>query len=433
PLAADLPAERREFMARDTGAAHVLDLTTDGLAAMERAGVERAGLDDLALPQGRSNDTAYILYTSGSTGLPKGVRVSHAALLNTLLGVGEEYDLTADDRTLMFASPAFDVSLSDIGLPLVFGATLCLATAEVIERPAALLDLVRDRGVTVADLTPTYLRLLDGALPDSVRILVTGGEAPLAGDVARYGSRLRYVNAYGPTENAITSTMGALPVAGLNGVLATGRPLPNTLVEIRDAAGALAAPGAVGEVWLGGLNLAEGYLNRPDLTAAAFIGEGDQRRYRTGDLGRWRGGHDGGLPVLEVLGRRDHQVKLNGIRIELGEIEAALETHPAVAQAVVALEAAPNGEPNDEPGRQSLWAFVRPQADGPREWLTQGWRETLAGRLPAYMIPAALLVVDAIPMTTSGKVDRVALRALLALSGRAGRRRSGRRPAPGAG
>ncbi|TWB71757.1 amino acid adenylation domain-containing protein, partial [Nitrospirillum amazonense] len=416
PLAADLPAERQEFMARDGGAAHILDLTTDGLAALERA-----AQDDIALPQGRSNDIAYILYTSGSTGLPKGVRVSHAALLNTLLGVGEDYGLTADDRTLMFASPAFDVSLSDIGLPLMFGATLCLATAEVIERPAALLDLIRDRGVTVADLTPTYLRLLDGALPDSVRILVTGGEAPLAGDVARYGNRQRYVNAYGPTENAITSTMGDLPVAGLDGVLATGRPLPNTLVEIRDAAGALAAPGAVGEIWLGGLNLAEGYLNRPDLTAAAFIGEGEQRRYRTGDLGRWRGGHDGGLPVLEVLGRRDHQVKLNGIRMELGEIEAALEAHPAVAQAVVVLEAAPGGEPSGEPagepGRKSLWAFVRPQAGGSREWLARGWREILADRLPAYMIPAALLVVDAIPMTTSGKIDRAALRALLALSG----------------
>ncbi|MEA1673116.1 non-ribosomal peptide synthetase, partial [Nitrospirillum sp. BR 11163] len=408
PLAADLPADRRDFMARDAGAALVLDLTGDGLATLERA-----GQDGIPLPRGRTGDTAYILYTSGSTGLPKGVRVGHAALLNTLLGVGEGYGLTSNDRTLMFASPAFDVSLSDIGLPLVFGATLCLASTETIERPAALLDLIRDRGVTVADLTPTYLRLLDGALPDSVRILVTGGEAPLAGDVARYDGRLRYVNAYGPTENAITSTMGALPVAGLDGVLATGRPLPNTLVEIRDAAGALAAPGAVGEIWLGGLNLAEGYLNRPDLTAAAFIGEGVGRRYRTGDLGRWRGGHDGGLPVLEVLGRRDHQVKLNGIRIELGEIEAALEAHPAVAQAVVALEAASGGEP----GRKSLWAFVRPNEGASQDWLATGWRESLAGHLPAYMIPAALLVVDTIPVTTSGKVDRVALRALLALSG----------------
>ena len=186
--------------------------------------------------------------------------------------------------------------------------------------------------VTMADVTPTYLRLFDGAELPSLRILITGGESPFLEDVTTYARRHQYFNAYGPSENTITSTMGRLSPEEV-GRLSSGHPLPNTSVHICDAEGNLVPPGTLGEVWLGGVGLACGYVGRPELTAAAFVETKNGRRYRSGDQGRW-------LPngELEILGRIDDQIKLNGIRIELGEIEAVLNGHASVAQAVALLD-----------------------------------------------------------------------------------------------
>ena len=178
--------------------------------------------------------------------------------VNSVLGVGETIGLTRDDRTLMFASPSFDVSLSDIGLPLAFGAALCPVPYDVLSSPNRLRAFLAELHVTVADITPTYLRLFGGAELPSLRILITGGEAPFPADVHAYAARHRYFDAYGPTENTITCTMG-------------GRPLPNTSVQICDSDGNSIPPGVVGELWLGGANLARGYVGRPELTAAAFV------------------------------------------------------------------------------------------------------------------------------------------------------------------
>ncbi|WP_114858512.1 non-ribosomal peptide synthetase [Azospirillum brasilense] len=410
PLAADLPAERLAFIARDAGAALLLAL--DGVTMPEAlSALPLLRPEDLSAefrtahahrPQSatKPEDTAYILYTSGSTGRPKGTPVSHGAYVNMVLGAVETFGLTAEDRTLMFASPSFDVSLSDIGVPLAAGAALCAVPYEVLSAPARLITVLAEQRVTVADLTPTYLRLLDGAELPSLRILVTGGEAPMAADVRAYAGRLRYYNAYGPTENTITSAMGLLGAED-RGFLPVGRPLPNTSVHIRDAAGRPVPPGAVGEIWLGGANLARGYLNHPEQEAAAFIGTGAGRLYRTGDLGRWRA--DG---ELEVLGRIDDQVKLNGIRIELGEIEQALGSHPDVAQAVALVQGKAGAA-------QSLWAFVRPVPGKPVP-AEDSWRGWLADRLPTVMIPAGVIAVETVPVTASGKVDRAALQELIA-------------------
>ena len=410
PLAADLPAERLAFVAGDAGAALLLALdgaaVPEALSALPRLRPEDLSADFRTAHAHRPHistgpeDTAYILYTSGSTGRPKGTPVSHGSYVNMVLGAGEIFGLSAEDRTLMFASPSFDVSLSDIGVPLAAGAALCAVPYEVLSAPARLIAFLAEQRVTVADLTPTYLRLLDGAELPSLRILVTGGEAPLAADVRTYAGRLRYYNAYGPTENTITSTMGLLSAED-RGFLSVGRPLPNTSVHIRDAAGQPVPPGAVGEIWLGGANLARGYLNRPKQEAAAFIGTGIGRLYRSGDLGRWRAGGE-----LEVLGRIDDQVKLNGIRIELGEIEQALGGHPDIAQAVALVQ----GKAGTA---QSLWAFIRPVPGKPVP-AEESWRGWLAERLPAVMIPAGVIAVETVPVTASGKVDRAALQGLIA-------------------
>ncbi|MDG5493327.1 non-ribosomal peptide synthetase [Niveispirillum sp. BGYR6] len=408
PLTADLPADRLCFMAADAGAVAMLAL--DGIAPP--AGLDLPQIDTSEpAPDGRPavaggpDDAAYILYTSGSTGQPKGVVVSHGSYLNLLLGAVETYGLTAEDRCLGFAAPSFDVSLSDIGIPLAAGAALCPVPSDRIDQPAAVAALIREQRISVADLTPTYLRLLETDSLSGLRILVTGGEAPLPADVARLAGRVRYFNAYGPTENAITSTMGCLSAAQSDR-LDCGRPLPNTGVEIRDpVSGSRLPPGSTGEIWLAGAGLAQAYLNRPDLTEKAFVQTPEGRRYRTGDLGRWRG--DGGL---EVLGRIDQQVKLNGIRIELGEIEAAITRHPGIIQAVAAVE----GKAGE---RQSLWAFIHAASDAPLPD-SAGWRLFLGDILPAYMIPAAIQPVSAIPVTASGKVDRTALLAGLSMQER---------------
>jgi amino acid adenylation domain-containing protein/thioester reductase-like protein len=411
PLDSSLPPERLLFMARDAGVSLLIAL--DGIAvppALARNVPPALRPDEIDAefrrthahrpPVATGDDAAYIIYTSGSTGRPKGAQIGHAAYVNMVLGAGEMLGLTRDDRSLMFSSPSFDVSLSDMGLPLAFGAALCPVPYEVLSSPSHFRSLLTELNVTVADITPTYLRLFDGARLPSLRILVTGGEAPFAADVETYAGRHAYFNAYGPTENTITSTMGKLR-PGERGVPPCGRPLPNTSVHVCDAEGNPVPPGVTGELWLGGVGLARGYVGRPELTAAAFLETDGGRRYRSGDLARWRATGE-----IEILGRIDGQVKLNGIRVELGEIEYALASHADIAQAVAVVD-------GDAGTSHSLWAFVRP-APGKPAPAEASWRDYLAGRLPAYMIPSAVIAIPEIPLSNSGKVDKAALKALVA-------------------
>ena len=404
PLMASLPAERLAFMARDSDASLllVLDAITPppniDLPVVIDSPVE-PGPDHRTGIAGSGNDHAYILYTSGSTGQPKGVALRHAGYVNLVLGSVSGFGLTPDDRCLGFAAPSFDVSLSDVGIPLAAGAAFYPLLEETVSQPSRVAQILTRQQITLADLPPSYLRLLDDDCLSSLRILVTGGEAPLPSDVTRLAGKLAYYNAYGATEASITSTMGRLSPDQADG-LDCGHPLPNTGVEVRDAGtGRPVPPGAIGEIWLSGQGLANAYLKRPELTAQAFIQTDQGLRYRTGDLARWRGGGR-----LELLGRIDLQVKLNGIRIELGEIEAAIASHPAVSQAV-ALVAGNARE------RQTLWAFVVPASSAmPGQAELKGW---IGSRLPGYMVPAGLHTVPAIPMTPSGKIDREALLARL--------------------
>ena len=412
PLSMELPPERMSFMATDGGVSHLIVL--DGIAVPEE--LDRIVSDPLrpeelpepfrrqyskrAFSDGQPDDIAYILYTSGSTGKPKGTLIAHDSLVNMVLGAVGILEFQADDRSLLFASPSFDVSLSDIGVPLASGAAICPLPKNIIESPQRFLDFLQEMRITVADITPTYLGLLEGAkLPATLRVLVTGGEAPAPEDVKRYAHHLNYFNAYGPTENTITSTMGLLKVDERR-FLTAGRPLPNTSVTICNDEGYALAPGVTGEIWLGGVGISQGYLNRPELTAASFMESPHGRLYRTGDLGRWQA--DG---TLEIIGRIDDQVKMNGIRIELGEIEYALTAHPAISQTVVLLD-------EQQGGAKSLWGVVRLKPGEQMPEMAE-WKTFLMERLPSHMIPSGVISVLSIPLMVSGKVDRMALLDLL--------------------
>ena len=346
---------------------------------------------------GAPQDLAYIIYTSGTTGMPKGVLIQHDGLVNSALMTGEAFGFTSDDRISLAATPGFDASLWELGIGLLHGMALVPVSRSLRDDPWALSDWYKTTGVTVAFHSPSYLRIANDQPFESLRVLMTGGEAPSHEDARRYAGRLSFWNAYGPTETSILVCAERLsPDSDASRPLSAGRPLANTRISVRRATGEPAAPGTVGEIWLGGTGLARGYLNRPDLTAQQFVETTDGRFYRSGDLGRWT--EDG---RLELAGRIDHQVKLHGQRVELGEIEQALRSHAAVDEAVVLVEASAGDT-------KALRAFVRLRNSAPT--LSQDeWRSHLNDRLPAYMIPGSVTAIPSIPLTSAGKIDRDAL------------------------
>ncbi|HEX6909216.1 MAG TPA: condensation domain-containing protein, partial [Longimicrobium sp.] len=337
---------------------------------------------------------AHILYTSGSTGAPKGVMIRHGGVASLLSWLERRFPLAPGDRVLGGTSIAFDVHVAEVHHALASGATLVLA-----ENALALAELGPQTGIVQASMVPTAAGelLRAGALPGSVRRLNLGGE-PVPADLCRalYAAGVPQVhNFYGPTEDTTYSTHAHLPP---DGRVTVGRQVGGTRAYVLDAALRPVAVGVPGELYLAGDGTARGYLARPGMTAERFIpdphGPPGARMYTTGDRARWLA--DG---QIDVLGRSDFQVKVRGYRIELGEVESALRAHPQVANAA----AAGRGEASD----RRLVAWVVP-ADGHRPE-PAALAAFLAERLPEYMVPGAIGVVDAFPLTTSGKVDRNAL------------------------
>jgi len=355
--------------------------------------------------------TAYVLFTSGSTGRPKGVEVSHRSLVNLLRSMAGLYGMGPADRFLAVTTVSFDIAGLELFLPLITGGRVLLASRETTADGAALARALDERGATVLQGTPaTWRQLADSDWPGRPGLLrLCGGEAldrDLAGRLlALPGGPLW--NEYGPTETTIWSTVQRVERNEPAPALSVGRPIANTTVFLLGRDLCPAPLGGVGELCLGGAGVARGYLGRPELTAERFIpnpfaereGRSDQSRlYRTGDLARWLA--DG---RLEYLGRTDHQVKLRGFRVELGEIEAALRRDPAVRAAAVVLQR--KGE-----GTRLLAAIVPVSPDAAPD--PAALRESLRGALPEYMIPAAFTMLDALPLSPSGKVDRKALERL---------------------
>ncbi|PJN21420.1 non-ribosomal peptide synthetase [Kitasatospora sp. CB02891] len=345
---------------------------------------------------------AYVIYTSGSTGRPKGVVVSHAGVPGLVAAQTERLGVAPGSRVLQFASPSFDASFWDLCSALLSGAALVLAPAE------APLEALTDRRLDVTHVTlpPSALAALESA-ELTATTLVVAGEACPPELVARWAPGRRMINAYGPTETTVCATMSD-PLAPGSGVPPIGRPVAGFRAYVLDERLRLLPPGVAGELYVAGPGLARGYLNRPGLTAGRFVaspfGVGE-RMYRTGDVVRRRA--DG---ELEYVGRADDQVKVRGFRVELGEVEAALTEHPAVAQAAVLAQ--------DD--RLIGYAAARPDTAVRPAELAAYLRE----RLPDYLVPSAFVVLDALPVTPNGKLDRAALpapEAGPAVSGRAPR------------
>ncbi|HEX8317855.1 non-ribosomal peptide synthase/polyketide synthase [Longimicrobium sp.] len=345
---------------------------------------------------------AYVIYTSGSTGRPKGVMVEHRSLVNHTAWQAAAFGIGAGDTVLQRTSVSFDASVWELWTPLATGARMLLLSSAAAKDPGAIGRAVEEGGATVAQFVPTLLQAVLGALPAGgslpCRVLFCGGEPLSAALVAeaRAAGAGEVVNLYGPTEATIDSTSH---VCGVDGrAPAIGRPIANARTYVLDARGEPAPAGVAGELYVGGAGVSRGYLGRPGLTAEKFVPDpfsvdGGARMYRTGDLGRWR--VDG---TLEFLGRTDFQVKVRGFRIEPGEIEAALQGHDAVRDALVLAR-------EDAPGDRRLAAYYL--ADEPVA--VDALKSYLANRLPAYMVPAAYVWMEAYPLTPNGKVDRKAL------------------------
>ncbi|NUS16381.1 MAG: amino acid adenylation domain-containing protein, partial [Streptomyces sp.] len=359
---------------------------------------------------------AYAMYTSGSTGSPRAVLVEHDGAVNFVQSLQRLFALAPEDRMLQYASPGFDVSVFEIFCALLSGASLHMIGDDDRRSVAGLTRALAEGGITVAELPPALLELLDPDLVPALRLVSVGGE-PFSGRLTtRWSQGRRFVNGYGTTE----TTIGVIykECTGLwRSPPPIGRPVDNHQAYVLDDRMRPVPPGAVGELYVGGAGVARGYLGRPARTAECFVPDPFRpggRLYATGDLARWSADAD-----LVFLGRRDRQVKVRGQRVELGEIEAALAALPEVATAVVAdLDA-------------TLTAFLV-AADGHRPD-PDAVRSRLAERLPSYMVPGRLVEVEQVPITASGKVDLAALAARLPAAGGGPSPAAGARSAEGAG
>ncbi|MER5306132.1 amino acid adenylation domain-containing protein, partial [Streptomyces lasiicapitis] len=418
PVDPEYPAERIAYVLED--AQPVLVLTSEVVQAVVPvvdvparvvvdapevvAQLEALSAEPVSSVEVSPSHVAYVIYTSGSTGRPKGVAVPHRGVVNRLLWMQGVFGLGGADRVVQKTPFGFDVSVWEFFWPLITGAGLVVARPGGHRDAGYLAELIRREKVTVAHFVPSMLRVFlrepgVGAC-GGLRWVVCSGEA-LAGELRdQFFDVLAGVelhNLYGPTEASVDVTAWACD-AGEGPVVPIGRPVWNTRVYVLDAGLRPVPVGVAGELYLAGDQLARGYLGRPGLSAERFIacpfGAAGERMYRTGDVVRWRA--DGNL---EYLGRADDQVKLRGFRIELGEIEAALESHAAVAESAVLVR-------EDTPGDKRLVAYVVP---------TEGSMDTAALRahvsrvLPEYMVPSAMVVLEALPVTVNGKLDRRAL------------------------
>jgi aspartate racemase len=421
PLDPEYPAERLAYMMEDASAevliteppldkrypstgAKVIPPNRD-LSCLTVA--ESAGLQSHAQPE----DAAWIVYTSGSTGRPRGVVLTHAGMVNHHLAAIELYGITPNDRVLQFSSLSFDIAIEEMLPSWLAGATVVFRDPEMPLVPSEFVRWIERKKISVLDLPTAYWHeLVHGLakkrlhLPESLRLVIVGGEKASASALRSWSEisrgRVRWINTYGPSEATVIATSWE-PRPGeelSERDLPIGRPILNTRIHLLDRNLKPVAPGAIGELYIGGAGVARGYLNRPVQTAEKFItdpfsAEPGAILYKTGDMACYR--PDGNI---EFHGRTDHQVKIRGFRVELGEIEAALEGHPAVRECVAMVL-------GDEDKILAAW-IVPAQSECPT---AKELREFLANTLPDYMMPSVFHSVAAMPLTPNGKVDRRAL------------------------
>ena len=409
PMDPEYPRERLEHMLADSGVtllltqghlSNALPASNARTFCLDRDWPEVEGLDDSDLPTlGTPQNLAYLIYTSGSTGKPKGAGNSHAALINRLHWMQKQYQLTESDRVLQKTPFSFDVSVWEFFWPLLTGAALVVAEPGAHRDPLALRHVINAGEVSVLHFVPSMLQafVASGELEQcsSLKQVVCSGEALPYELQQQFRQRhtAKLHNLYGPTEAAIDVSYWACDEENERHIVPIGRPIDNLRLYILDAWLEPVPQGVAGELYIGGVGLARGYHARPGLTAERFVADpfgSGARLYRTGDLARWRA--DG---AIEYVGRIDHQVKIRGLRIELGEIEARLQAHPQVEEAVVVARDTPQGK--------QLVGYAVAGCDGDL------LRQALAEQLPDYMVPARILVLEAMPLSPNGKLDRKAL------------------------
>jgi non-ribosomal peptide synthetase-like protein len=406
PVDTQCPGDRAAFVFSDCGARIVVTcqalvdrvggfageivLVDEQAGEIERESSER--IETRTLP----NDLCYVIYTSGTTGRPKGVMVEHRSACHLVRAEGKIFGVQSGDRVFQGFSIAFDASVEEIWMAFFAGATLIVGTEEMVYSGAGLSKLLADAKVTVLSCIPTLLSMMSEDVP-SVRLLIVGGEvcpSELARRWCRVGRRM--LNTYGPTEGTVVATCGEL--AADRGVT-IGRPLANYRCYILDERMRPVKVGEIGQLHIGGVGVARGYVGRPELTAERFVVDpfcsSHGRLYRTGDLGRWN--EDG---EIEFVGRADMQVKLRGYRIELSEIDAVLLQCPMVAAAASVVR-------EDESGVGRIVAYLVPREG--RAIDEEVIREEVRHLLPPHMIPSLLEPIDRLPMLSSGKVDRFSL------------------------
>ncbi|MCE9567896.1 MAG: amino acid adenylation domain-containing protein [Planctomycetes bacterium] len=412
PLDLSHPPERLAFVVADANVRAVLGVESASGIVVPPKGVPVLNLDSSTASLNRLPSTppdvscgpdhlAYVLHTSGSTGRPKGVMVHHRGLVNYLTWAARAYNADEGTGSLVHSPLSFDLTVTSLLVPLIVGKPVHLLPDDA--GVDALLDaLTRHRDLTLLKLTPAHLSILSRTLDPRqaaglARVLVVGGEALPAAAAAwwrRHAPQTRVVNEYGPTETVVGCCVHDY---GSNdpetGDVPIGKPIANTRLYVLNDAMQLVPPGEVGELYIGGDGVTLGYLDRPELTEERFVPDPFvshvARMYKTGDLTRWRA--DG---VLEYLGRRDDQVKIRGFRIELGEVESALASHPAIAAAAVKVWG--------QPPQLAAYVVLRAGEQQNPETLRQHLRK----HLPAYMTPASITFLDALPLTSNGKVDR---------------------------
>ncbi len=365
------------------------------------------------------SNLAYCIYTSGSTGQPKGVMIQHDSLVNFVCAAVDQYQITESDRILQFASISFDAAVEEIYPSLIVGGTVVLANSE-LNCAEVFISKCQDLQITILDLPTAYWQQLVSEIvtlrlvvPECIRLVIIGGEQINHQYVQQWhdylGTTPELINTYGPTEATVVTTICSLASQSTS-KLPIGKPLPNVQVYVLDADLQPVPVGVTGELYVGGAGVARGYLNRPELTREKFIPNPftvnrfptslsphlpipSSSLYQTGDLARYL--PDGNL---EYLGRIDHQVKIRGFRIELAEIEAVIATHPAVRETVVVAR--------EQAGRKQIVAYLIPAQ---KDWAIDELRQFLESKLPQYMLPSSYALIQEFPLTTSGKIDRLAL------------------------
>ncbi|WP_343858166.1 amino acid adenylation domain-containing protein, partial [Fulvivirga kasyanovii] len=403
PIDPEYPAERVSFILKDSAPRLLITDSTsyehsrpacEEVLILDEAG-ETLKAQSLLNPEEHSEekDLAYVIYTSGTTGQPKGVMIDHRALYDYVGTFSSYFSLSGSDVVLQQSSLSFDTAVEEI-FPALCASSTLLILKDGGRNIESIIDAITHQEVSVISTTPAVLDELNQELETygSLRVIISGGDELKRSHIDRLIEQVPVYNTYGPTESTVCVTYGEVSQKHIHNI-PIGRPIANRQVYILNERMQKCGVGELGELYIGGSGLAQGYLNQPELTAERFIANpyGEGRLYKTGDIGKWRS--DGSV---EFSGRRDHQVKIRGYRIELGEIEHALQGIEGIKESVV--------DVYEEEGQKNLVAYI---VGGNND--QQVIREYLHGHLPQYMVPAYYVFLDSLPLTSNGKLDRKAL------------------------